>query len=169
MRSKLALRDLSILGVTLLLWQLDASLRSGGSTSVAMSVGVAAGVLTAVCGYFFHEWGHLAGAAWVKAVVHHPSTLAAVFLFQFDSDRNDRRQFLGMSFGGFAASAIAVTALLAWLPTDALAGRLALTLTLLGVVATVVLEFPPAWRVARGAPIPTGAAYRSSDEDRAGA
>lgn len=164
MRSRLALRDLSILAATGLLWALDASLGDG---TAATAVAVLAGTLTAVCGFLLHEWGHLAGALLVRATVHHPETVFSTFLFQFDSDRNDRRQFLGMSFGGFAASALVVALLLVFLPRDALAGQLALALTLLGVVATVVLEFPPAWRVARGAPIPTGVVYRSSSGDGA--
>ena len=40
-------------------------------------------------------------------------------------------------------------------------GQVALGITLLGVLATVVLEFPPAWKVLRGGPLPRGVAYHS--------
>jgi hypothetical protein len=163
-RLKLALRDLSVLTATLALWLLDPgpSWPAADSSATANAVAVLTGVLTVVCAYLAHEWGHLAGARLVRAVVHHPDTIFSVFLFRFDSDRNDRRQFLAMSLGGFLASAAAIAVLLEFLPRTALAGRLALVLALLGVIATAILELPPAWRVVRGAPIPTGAADRSS-------
>ncbi len=140
-------------------------LSAPGSESgvVSIALGTLVGFMTALCGYIGHEWGHLIGARSMRSVVHFPEKLVAPFLFHFDSDCNDRRQFLAMSIGGFAATTVVVLIFLAVLPREALAGRIALTLTLLGVVATVVLEFPPAWRVARGAPIPRGVAYRSSE------
>ncbi|MGH0035778.1 MAG: hypothetical protein ACQGVK_12200 [Myxococcota bacterium] len=169
MRLKLALRDVTILLFALFFWRLESDLRGGDPNAAATCVAVVAGVATVLCGYLAHEWGHLAGGWLSRAVVHHPRSLLAVFLFRFDADRNGRGQFLAMSLGGFAASAVVVALLLEILPRDSLAGRLALTLTLLGVVATVILELPAFWRVARGAPIPTGAAYRSAAEQPGGA
>jgi hypothetical protein len=110
-----------------------------------------------------HEWGHLAGARLGGALVHPPERAATVFLFNFDSDRNDRRAFLWMSCGGFLASALGLALLLAVLPLAALAGRVALGLALLGVLATAVLELPPFFRVARCGPIPRGLGYRASE------
>ena len=66
-----------------------------------------------------------------------------------------------MSGGGFLATPLVVALFLAVPPRDVLAGQLALGITALGVLATVVLEFPPAWRVLRGGPLPRGAAYHS--------
>jgi hypothetical protein len=50
------------------------------------------------------------------------------------------------------------------LPLQAWSGRIAMALVFLGVVATFILEVPVAWRVAHGAPIPHGTAYRSSTD-----
>jgi hypothetical protein len=158
---KHALRDLFIVLATLLLWWADSGLRSQGG-ALALLVAVLVAAMTAYCGYLAHEWGHLLGALSAGSVVHLPQRLFSVFLFQFDSDRNGRRQFLRMSMGGFLASGITLAFLLAVLPLNARSGRITLVLVLLGVVATFVLELPVAWRVARGAPIPRGGAYRSS-------
>lgn len=156
-------RDLALGAGTLALWALDGHLRAHDG-AVATAVAIAAGVATALCGYLLHEWGHLAGAWLAGAVVHPAQKAGSVFLFRFDSDLNGRREFLRMSWGGFVASGVVVAALLWLLPLGTLAGKVALGLVGLGVVATLVLELPPAWRVARGAPLPTGAAFVSSRE-----
>jgi len=162
MYTRVALRDLGLLALTLALWLADASLRGGGGVGAA-AVGVAAGALAGLCAYFGHEWGHLLGAKLGRAVVHPPSRIATVFLFNFDSDANRAREFVWMSSGGFLASAVGLAFLLAVLPLDALSGRVALTITLLGVLATAVLELPPFFRVLRGGPIPRGLGYRTAD------
>jgi hypothetical protein len=158
---KHAVRDGSIVMITLVVWGLDAQLRSAGG-GVAFLVAFIAAALTTYCGYLVHEWGHLFGALSARSVVHLPDNALSVFLFQFDSDRNDRRQFLRMSMGGFVASALTIVLLLAVLPLHAWSGQIAIFLVFLGVVATFILEVPVAWRVAGGAPIPRGVAYRSS-------
>jgi hypothetical protein len=157
------LRDASILLVTLLVWSVDASLRSEGGM-IAATVAVIGGALTALCGYLVHEWGHLLGALSAGSTVHLPAKITSAFLFQFDSDRNTRRQFLRMSMGGFVASALVIVLLVAVVPLQALSGKVAMILVVLGVLATFILEVPVAWRVARGAPIPRGAAYRSATD-----
>jgi ribosomal protein S18 acetylase RimI-like enzyme len=154
----IALRDLAIVAAALALWAADASLRAAGG-ALATTVAVAAGALTALAGYLAHEWGHLTGARLGGSAVHLPASAASVFLFRFDAERNDRRQFAWMSLGGFVATALVVALLLAVLPRDALAGQVALGLTAAGVLATAVLELPPFFRVLAGAPIPRGAAY----------
>jgi hypothetical protein len=156
-----AARDGLVVLVTLSLWWLDSELRAGGGVA-ALAIAALAGVMTALCGYLVHEWGHLLGALSARSVVHLPDTVASVFLFRFDSDRNGRRQFLRMSMGGFVASALVIAVLIAVLPLSALSGKIAMLLAVLGVAATFVLEIPVAWRVAQGAPIPRGAAYESS-------
>jgi hypothetical protein len=163
---RLALRDTAVLLATLGLWAADAQLRgTGGAAATAIAIG--AGTLTALVGYLVHEWGHLLAARASGSVVHLPERLASVFLFRFDADRNSRAQFLAMSMGGFVASGLSVALLIAVLPRGTTSGVAALALTGLGVLATIVLEFPTFWRVARGAPIPNGAAYVSSRPNEA--
>ena len=157
-----ALRDAGLLTATLALWQSEAV------ASGELVPSLLAGGLATLCGYLAHEWGHFAGARLGGSVVHLPSSPLSGFLFRFDSDRNRREQFLAMSLGGFVASAAVVALFVAVLPRDALAGQVALGLTLLGVLAPAVLELPPAWRVARGAPIPRGLGY-PAEGDGAGA
>lgn len=159
---KVGVRDLALLGATLLVWRADAALRGEGG-ALAASLAVAAGVLAGVCAYLAHEWGHWLGARFGGAVVHPPARVATVFLFNFDSDRNGRREFVWMSSGGFLASALGLAFLLAVLPTDALSGRTALSVAVLGVLATAVLELPPFFRVLRGGPLPRGLGYRTSE------
>ena len=158
---RLALRDAGVLLATLAFWAADSLLRNDGGAA-ALTVAALAGSLTALTGYLVHEWGHLLAARATGSVVHLPERLASVFLFRFDADRNSRAQFLAMSLGGFVASGLSVALLLKILPLDTTAGMLALVLTGLGVLATIVLEFPAFFRVARGAAIPNGAAYVSS-------
>jgi hypothetical protein len=158
---KLAARDLAFVVATLAVWRLDAAVRDGDGV-LPLAAGVTAGALATVAGYLAHEWGHLPAALASGSVVHLPERVASVFLFHYDVSRNGRRQFLVMSCGGFVASALVIALFLVALPLDALAGRVTLGLTLLGVAATLILEIPPAWRVYRGGPLPTGVAYRSS-------
>lgn len=159
-----AIRDLAFIGVTLLLWQLDASLRTGSVVSLIVSV--TAGAATAVCGYLLHEWGHLAGARVGRSTVRLPTSPTEVFLFNFDSDRNGRTQFLIMSIGGYVASALVVAFLLAALPLTTVAGAVAIGLSAAGVLATAILEIPPFVHVWRGGAIPRGAAYVSDRSRR---
>jgi hypothetical protein len=157
-----AVRDGLLIALTAGAWWVDASLRSeGGLATIAMAA--LTGVMTAVSGYLVHEWGHLLGARMGRSVVHFPPGPFNVFLFNYDSDRNTRDQFLLMSMGGFAASAVAVTFLLLVLPLSAPASWIALGLTGLGVVATLALEIPPFLGVYGGGPIPRGTGYRSSE------
>jgi hypothetical protein len=158
------LRDLSLLTLTALLFWQDALSRhavaEGASPSLSASIlGVAAGVSAALAGFLLHEWGHLAGALAAGSFVHYPNRLLAPLLFHFDTARNDRRQFLWMSWGGYGASALGLL-LIAWLvPREALSGRVALGLAGLGLAVTLVAEVPITTRVLRGAPLPTGYAY----------
>jgi hypothetical protein len=155
-----AKRDLAIVGLTLVAWRIDASVRGDGIEWITATV---AGVLTAICGYLFHEWGHLAGALATKSQVRLPQSASEIFLFNFDVDRNDARQFTRMSCGGFLASAIAIFFLVFVLPPGVLATKIALVLVALGIVATAILELPPFFRVLRGGPIPRGVAFVSDD------
>jgi len=155
-----AIRDLVFLGIAFLLWQIEASLGTGSVASILVSV--TAGAATAFCGYLIHEWGHLIGARLGHSVVRLPASPTEVFLFNFDSDRNGRTQFLIMSMGGYIASVIVIWFLLTTLSLTTIAGAVAIGLTAAGVVATAVLEIPPFVHVWRGGAIPRGGAYVSS-------
>jgi hypothetical protein len=89
-----ARRDLAILVLTFVAWRIDAAVRGGGGEWITATL---AGALTAICGYLFHEWGHLAGALASKSRVRLPERASEIFLFNFDVDRNDSRQFTTMS------------------------------------------------------------------------
>jgi len=155
---KFVVRDGVIAAITLLLWFW--LLRSGG---VALNIVTA--LMTVICGYLAHEWGHLFGCWFRGSVVQMPERVTALFLFNFDVGRNDRRQFNAMAMGGFIASVVYVFALAALLPLDLLAGKIAMALTVIGVIATFVFEVPTAWRVFRGAPLPTqGPAFVSGSQ-----
>jgi hypothetical protein len=159
---KHAARDLLLVALTLFAWRLDGDARAAGSGLQWLTAPVA-GALTAIAGYLFHEWGHLAGARLSGATVRLPARASEIFLFNFHSDRNSPRQFLAMSMGGFIASAISIVFLLYVLPLDTLAGKLGIALVALGVLATAVLELPPFFKVMRGAPLPRGTAYVSDE------
>lgn len=154
----LLIRDLLLIAATLGLWAWSRQLDLSGGT-LAIAVAVAAGTMTAVCGYLIHEWGHLTGALLRGSVVELPHSVRAVFLFKFNSEVNSRKQFLWMSLGGFIASALVVALLFALLSPQRLADQVALGLTVAGVAATLILEVPPALKVYRGAELPRGVAY----------
>jgi hypothetical protein len=125
--------------------------RPVGSSMMAIPLAVAAGITVVMAAFLVHEWGHLIGAWTRGAVVEVAAKPWALFLFNFDEKRNSREQFLAMSCGGFAASLILVLLLTLTLSLHALADQIALGLTLIGVIATFVLEVPPAWRAYRAA------------------
>jgi hypothetical protein len=158
--AKVVVRDLLVLAITLLMW---AWVRQLQHTPGALYVTVAflTGGLTAFSGFLGHEWGHLIGARMAGGVYAPPESVFSIFLFRFNSDLNTREQFVSMSMGGFVSSVL-IVALLFWqLSFDHLADQVALGLTVLGVIATFILEVPDAWKVHKGAPIPRGAAYSS--------
>ncbi len=141
-------------GLLLLSHRLDAA-----ASAWHVPIALLAGVMLAVTGYLVHEWGHLLAALFSRSVVHLPDSIATVFLFRFDTGLNTNRQFLWMSVGGFIASGIVVYLYATQLSLDRLADQTALVLTALGVLATIILEFPPAWRVLRGGEMPGGVAF----------
>lgn len=153
-------RDLLVLGITLLLWVWTRQLEPAGG-ALHTAVAILTGALTAFTGFLGHEWGHLVGARMAKGVYAPPDSVFSIFLFKFNSDLNTREQFVSMSMGGFISSVLIVALLFSLLSFDRLADQVALGLTILGVIATFVLEIPDAWKVHRGAPIPRGAAYSS--------
>jgi hypothetical protein len=156
----LLLRDAAVVTGTVTLWALDASLR-GGSPSLARTIaGVLAGVSFAVSGFILHEWGHLAGARWTGSRVHFAQTVWTPLLFHFDVRANTRRQFLAMSLGGYAGTALGLLALALVADASALSGRVAIGLTVIGVIVTLVAELPTTVRVWMGGSLPDGYAFR---------
>lgn len=154
MFGKLALRELAVVAVCLGCWQLDAALRDQGG-ALAFGAALLAAASTVLVGFLAHEWGHL-GGAWLARSAVAPGGLLSPFVFYFDTERNSGRQFVAMSLGGFLVSALVVAVLVALLPLHALSGQMALGVVVIGVIATLVLEVPAAWRVAHGAPLPRG-------------
>lgn len=154
------------LAVGVLLWA--RALQVADSGWAWPSAGLAA-LLLALAGYLVHEWGHLCGALISRASVILPPGINQAFLFRWDSDRNNRQQFFWMASGGFVASGLTVVVYLVVLDTAFLADRLALILTALGVLATLIIEVPEFLGVARGGPIPNGAAFVAADADQAAA
>jgi membrane-associated protease RseP (regulator of RpoE activity) len=156
---RMLVRDALLLLLTGLVWRADAALR-GEPGALPALVGVAAGALAAIAVYLAHEWGHLLAARAAGSRVHYPERVTSTFLFFFDVGANDRRQFLAMSLGGFAASAIALPLLFESVPAGALSSWVAMGLAAAGLVATIATELPPFLRVLRGAPLPRGFVYR---------
>ncbi len=153
-------RDIVLLLLTVLLMSASHTVGNAGLGGILLAV--LAGAMVAVCGFLLHEWGHLLGGLSRGARMQPADGVLSIFLFKFDSSVNSREQFLAMSIGGFISSALVVAVLLAILSFNVLADQIALALTVLGVIATFVLEVPGAWKVHKGAPLPTGAAYVSS-------
>lgn len=145
------LRDVVVIVATLALWcwsrELDAT-----QGALAIPVAILAGASAAVAGFLLHEWGHLLGALAGGSVVEYPSTIRSIFLFKF-GESNGRHQYLWMSGGGFAASIAVIIVLALTLNFHALADWIAIALVVAGVIATFILELPPAWRVFRGAAV----------------
>ncbi|MES2488683.1 MAG: hypothetical protein V4607_02760 [Pseudomonadota bacterium] len=145
------LRDVVVLVATLALWSWSRELDAVHS-ALAIPVAILAGASAAVAGFLLHEWGHLLGALIAGSAVGYPSTIRSIFLFKF-GESNNRRQFLWMSGGGFAASIVVIAVMAVTLSFNAVADWIALALVVAGVLATFILEIPPAWRVLRGAPV----------------
>jgi len=141
MFSKLLARDLAILGIAVLAWQVAAPF-SAGAGAVSDLSGVLLGALAGAGAFLVHEWGHLLGALASRSVVQPAASLRSPFVFRFDSRSNSRGQFLVMSFAGFVATAAVVWAAYAVLPSELLASRVARGAVVFLAVLGVVLEVP---------------------------
>jgi hypothetical protein len=119
-----ALRDAAIIAATVSFWTFAAP-RTAGDGPLADFLGVVAGLAVTASFYLLHEWGHLLGGLATGSVVHPPPSLSSRSLFSFDSRRNDRRQFLVMSIGGFIVTAAAAAFVYAGLSPGLLATRVA--------------------------------------------
>lgn len=156
---RFVVRDSLIAILLAFAWRADGEMRALAPGLVASAVGVTAGLLTTLVGFFAHEWGHLLGAIAGGGVVHAPRSLRSPFLFFFDVERSDRRAFLAMSYGGYAASGVALAVIMLAVPWRTLSGMTALVATGLGVLATFAIEVPTTVRVARGGALPSGGVF----------
>lgn len=114
---------------------------------------IARGVLLGLCALLLHEYGHLLGATLRGARVN-PAPLWSPFLFDLDTRHSTRTQLLWSSYAGFMATALFLLLFWTCLPLERLAGRVAMGIGLFLATLTVVIEFPIAWRIARGYPVP---------------
>ena len=146
-----AIRDLILLLITLILWQnlIDSSVFH-----------VMTAAFTGISALLFHEWGHLLGAHLSGAIVHRAPSVFSPFLFDLDSQRNTRPQFLLASGTGFIATSCFLFFFVLVLPLDTLAGRLSLYLALGLASLTVIIEFPIAWLVYQKKKIPRVEIFR---------
>ncbi len=161
---KLAVRDLVIVGGAVLLWRAGAT-ASATPGALADFTGVVVGLLAGVCIFVLHEWGHLLGAFVTGSTISAPRSIRTPFLFSFDSRRNTRRQFLVMSFAGWAATLACVWIACALLPPDLFAARVARGVVMANALLVVVIEVPlVAFSLFTGRvpPVETQAAPRAS-------
>lgn len=156
-----AIRDVAALSLTVGLLTLDARLWSADAGAAAIAVAIVAGVMVTLVSFLLHEWGHWLGAVASGSPVSRPPGVLSPFLFHFDTQRSTRKQFLWMSMGGYAASALALAAIATWADFSRLSGLVAFGLASLGVLVTLVLEVPTTVRVLRGAPLPRGGVYET--------
>jgi membrane-associated protease RseP (regulator of RpoE activity) len=160
---KFVVRDIALLVLCLGLWQFDLLRQAQGGGWLLIGLEILTAAVTLVVSFLVHEWGHLIGALLTRSKVYAPHGLFELFLFHFDGHQNNARQFIAMSIGGFIASGLMMIAVIAFAPLHSLDGKLALVFVAIGIIATVVLEFPTTWRVARGAPLPSGPVYEPFD------
>jgi len=138
---KLLGRDSAIIAVAVFACPL-ASPFSAGTGAVSDLTGLLLGLLLGACAFLAHEWAHLLGALATGSVVQPPTSLRSPFVFTFDSRANSRRQFLVMSFAGFAATAAVVWGAYTLLSPELLATRVARGAVVFLAFLTEILELP---------------------------
>ncbi len=141
MYAKLFARDLAIVATIVALWRLTARF-SVGDGPIADLSGLLLGAALGACALPLHEWGHFLGGLASGSAMRPTESLRKLFSFSFDSRSNSQRQFLAMSFAGWAGTAAAVWVAYGLLPSDLLATRVARGMTLLSVLLVVVTEVP---------------------------
>ena len=151
--ARLWLRDLAVLGgVAGLLHVERAEHAAGAEPSLILQIAAGAGLVLAAA--LLHEWGHLLGSLLTRSEIRYASSPWTLLFFDFDTDANDRRQFLAMSVGGYLGSLLGLALIAAVAPLDRLPGWIAMGVGSLGVIATIVIEMPTTLRVWRGAEPP---------------
>ncbi len=108
---------------------------------------IAGTVLTGI----LHEWGHFAGARLSGAsspVRKEP--VKYFFMFDFQFEENDERQFLWMSLGGILVPWLLVAATLALVPIDAASRAMLLAVFVTRAVQVSLFEVPVVMRTWQG-------------------
>ena len=96
-----------------------------------------------------HEWGHFAGARLsgsVSPVLEEPRQY--FFMFDFQIDQNDTRQFAWMSWGGILAPWVAVVLAGMLVPLSTLSGAVLFATLFSKAVAVAIFEVPVVRRTA---------------------
>ena len=129
---KFIVRDLLIttLVLSLLVVNLD-------SNNLQLMTGIGVGLLI----YMLHEWSHYLGAVRSGAHLKTAGSIFSPFIFSFDSKTNSRKQFVDMSWPGFATTFSCLLTLYLYRPDEIwaeVAWKAALALT----AFTVVVEGP---------------------------
>lgn len=115
---------------------------------VALVDAVIAG--TVVAG-IVHEWGHYAGARLAGAATKpFKKPIRHFFVFDFPFDRNDRRQFLSMSWGGILAPWLVVLSLPLLIPIDNPSRAMLLAVFVTRAAQASFFEVPVVLRTAAG-------------------
>jgi hypothetical protein len=138
---KFALRDLIVLTVAFLGWRFFSGF-SAGTGPLSDVAGFLGGAFVGIAGFVLHEWGHALAGMMAGGTVEAGASLNSPFLFRFPSQGNDLRQFLIMSFGGFAVTGVMIWLVYTQLPEPQLATRVARGAILFLTSLTVLLEFP---------------------------
>lgn len=139
--SQLALRDAAVLGAALLAWHYLAGY-SQGTGALADFIGVAVGAMLALCAHLLHEWGHVIGGLIGRSKMQPGQSMKSLSLFVYSSTGNSKKQFMLMSFCGFAATGLIVLFSFSVLPDDYLASRVVRGYSLIQVFLALVLELP---------------------------
>jgi hypothetical protein len=154
----LAARDLFIVALIVGVWTAGRRFTPADG-AVFWALSIVGGLGFGIIGFLIHEWGHLAGSLLSRSVVFPAPRLSEALLFHFDSERNDRRQFLWMSMGGYAATAAWIAIAFAIADRSRWSDRIGLGIVSFGFFATFITEVPMTVRVWRGAPLPMGKAF----------
>lgn len=117
-------------------WALISNLPIAGVFAVVASI--AFGIAMS---HILHEWSHFMGA-YFSGSEYTVKEKPAFLFFDFDYDKNSRKQFLSMSMGGTVGNLIFLALILFCIPLDS-AGRTMLLAVGIGMLVYVsVIEFP---------------------------
>ena len=93
--SKFIVRDLLIATLVIASFLLESS-----NIHLQLMSGLGIGLII----YLMHEWSHYIGAILTGANLTRANSLLSPFIFSFDSKTNSRKQFIDMSWPGFAST-----------------------------------------------------------------
>lgn len=145
-----ALAHLILVFVLLGIFLATANWYALSASPLAAALSVVTGLLAgAVITTLIHEWFHYAGALAVRGHCHRVKRIN-LFAFDWDFKRNNREQFLAMSYAGTLGSIVAIGLLFATLLAPTL-GAVALLAAAFGSLAFAgAIEWPVLARVHAG-------------------